>query len=129
MLESESAGVIVRQSTNNWYSVSRITSGRIGLYKTTGGSQNTLNTWTVTFVVGAILRLEINSNVLRVLYNGTEVGTYDDSASPLGSGKAGITAYGITGNGCIDDWEGGDLGGEPPPASPILTIRSGFFRG
>ena len=108
-------------SDGDFYTASVIGGNRVRLFK----GATTLATYNTAYVSGAVCRLEIDAaGNLTTTYNSVELGTYDDTADPLGSGASGIMAFATAGSTLMDNWEGGDLGGGSSSATVGGTLSA-----
>lgn len=79
----------------------------LNLFKINGGGTQ-LGSYTVTYVAGQTVRLEIAGTTLSVYYNGVFIASVTDS--DFATGSAGIYASTpLLGTDFLDDWSGGSL--------------------
>lgn len=84
------------------------------------GTRTVINSYTgLTINVGDTFKLEAQGTSLRTYHNTTLLGTETDAT--LTSGAAGVCVYG---DGIIDDFQAGDIGGPTPPTGKYrIRIR------
>ena len=90
--------------------------GKTFLFKMVAGTWTQLGSLGAALAVNAVLRLEVSGTTLTPKVNGSTQsppGAQTDSA--LASGAAGLSGYSASTAMRLDDWEGGNLGGGPPP--------------
>ena len=90
--------------------------GKTFLFKMVAGTWTQLGSLGAALAVNAVLRLEVSGTTLTPKVNGSTQsppGAQTDSAHS--SGAAGISGYSVSTSMRLDDWEGGNLGGGPPP--------------
>lgn len=78
----------------------------VELAKYVAGVYTTIST-TSGFAVGDVLRLEVEGTTLRLYRNGSLVDTRTDSS--IASGAAGVSGFGNSTSGRMDDWSGSNL--------------------
>lgn len=91
-------------------------SATLALRKVIAGSSTQFSATTKTINSGAVLRLEVSGTNLTAYINSVSQATATDSA--ISSGSAGLYLFADTGvitDAVIDNWEGGDLGGQDTP--------------
>ena len=90
--------------------------GKTFLFKMVAGSWTQLGSLGAALAVNDIIRLEVSGTTLTPKVNGSTQsppGARTDSAHS--SGAAGLSGYSVSTSMRLDDWEGGNLGGGPPP--------------
>ena len=114
-------GVLVRSNSASidFYGarVNKAVADNLVIMKRTSGAQTELASFTVTWVDGDVLRLDVNDTTLTVKQNGATIGSTTDS--DIASGRPGLTSDDPITSGAADDWEGGDLGG-----GPLLALQN-----
>jgi len=90
------------------------------LYKLVAGAPSTVASAAVDLSVSDLVRIECEGTTITPILNGStdsDLGAQTDSS--ISSGSAGVGGYN---NGSrVDDWEGGDLTGSSPSASPSAS--------
>lgn len=100
--------VRVQSGANSYYASAWFGSTLLRIVKVTNGTSSVLASFSVSFVNGALIRLEVSGSTLSLYYNGTLLGTATDTTYT--SGFPGIQVHTTTTNGA-DNFEAGDLGG------------------
>ena len=106
-------GVLVRSNSASidFYGarVNKAGANNLVIMKRVGGAQTELASFTVTWVDGDVLRLDVNDTTLTVKQNGATIGSTTDS--DVASGRPGLTSDDPITAGSADDWDGNDLAG------------------
>jgi len=106
-------GVSVRSTSsgtneNCYFCVIENSAGNLSTYKVVNNSFTQLRQDVVTYVAGAIVKLQISGTTLTVFYNKVQIGgTITDSA--ISSGKPGLFYSSNLTTGKLDNWVAADL--------------------
>jgi len=104
--------------------------GKTFLFKMVAGTWTQLGSLGAALAVNAVLRLEVSGTTLTPKVNGSTQsppGAQTDSAHS--SGAAGISGYSVSTSMRLDDWEGGNLGGRPPPRRIFVSSLGRMYAG
>jgi len=88
------------------------------LSRNINGTQTILRNFATTFAAGDVMKIDVVGTLVTCYKNGVSLGTYTDAS--LASGSPGVGMYGSSVT--IDDWEGGSLAAQAPPATPVATV-------
>ena len=115
-------GVFVRGSTTANERYSAIVSpsdNKVYLTSHWGGASYALTNWSITYVSGGVVRLEVVETIISVFYQGTLLGSFSDSN--LSGGKAGIRIrYNSAATSTVDNFKAGGI----DPVAPFLVNKT-----
>ncbi|MEK7634831.1 MAG: hypothetical protein AAB446_00115 [Patescibacteria group bacterium] len=107
---ANACGLALNFSGNNGYTAWYHGSDDVRLQQVTNGTPTTLTTWgSLGIGAGQVMKLTNVGGVITLYLNGSQKGTYDDSASPVTGGSPGLETYGTSFVATFDDWEGGNI--------------------